>query len=97
MARQSQRARMPAAPVACPAGTTCIACSAGRVAASVANAASRGSPSVGRLHSQALQAAPTGRPGWIRVARRGAFAYTDAIAAAAVVSFAALGHHRVPV
>lgn len=58
---------------------------------------SRGSLSVGRLPSQALQAAATGRPGWIRVARRGAFAYTDAIAAAAVVSFAALGHHRVPV
>lgn len=57
---------------------------------------SRGSLSVSRLHSQALQAAATGRPGWIRVARRGAFAYTDAIAAA-VVSFAALGHHRVPV
>ncbi|OOW72049.1 hypothetical protein Xmlh_07200 [Xanthomonas axonopodis pv. melhusii] len=52
----------------------------------------------GRLHSQVLQAAAaTGRPGWIRVARRGAFAYPDAIAAAAVVSSADLGHHRVPV
>ncbi|ASY85043.1 hypothetical protein C7T86_14455 [Xanthomonas citri pv. malvacearum] len=46
---------------------------------------------------QVLQAAATGRPGWIRVARRGAFAYPDAIAAAAVVSSADLGHHRVPV
>ncbi|AOY63493.1 hypothetical protein Xgly_01400 [Xanthomonas citri pv. glycines] len=53
----------------------------------------------GRLHSKVLQAAAaaTGRPGWIRVARRGAFAYPDAIAAAAVVSSADLGHHRVPV
>ncbi|QWN22733.1 hypothetical protein DGM98_09440 [Xanthomonas citri] len=48
-------------------------------------------------HSQVLKAAATGRPGWIRVARRGAFAYPDAIAAAAVVSSADLGHHRVPV
>ncbi|PNV27162.1 hypothetical protein xavtCFBP7764_20035 [Xanthomonas citri] len=83
MARQSHRACMPAVPVVCPAGTTCIACSAGGVAASVANAPSRGTC--------------RWRPGWIRVARRGAFAYPDAIAAAAVVSSADLGHHRVPV
>ncbi|MFW3175398.1 hypothetical protein EX530_12075 [Xanthomonas phaseoli] len=67
------------------------------MAASVANASSRGSLPVGRPHRQASQAVAAGRPGWSRVARRGAFAYTDAIAADAVVSSADLGHHRVPV
>ncbi|RWU17566.1 hypothetical protein XANMN_08830 [Xanthomonas phaseoli pv. manihotis str. CIO151] len=51
----------------------------------------------GRPHRQASQAVAAGRPGWSRVARRDAFAYTDAIAAGAVVSSADLGHHRVPV
>ncbi|QBG83441.1 hypothetical protein EYR27_05220 [Xanthomonas oryzae] len=56
-----------------------------------------GGLSVGRLSVPDLGTSCTGRTGWMCVAGRCAFAYTDGIAAAVAVSPTVIGHHRVPV